>query len=117
MAQSNKPVFPVDANKRTIEIPYHPVQAISVGPMSNMAVGHMSSTINNPNGIVKLRATADCFFKLQKASGSGSSVNPASTDHYLPANTDRDIILRNHNRIAFMPASSAASYVYMSLRG
>lgn len=117
MAQSNKPNLPTDANKRTIEIPYHPVQALNMGPMSNVSVGHMSSTINNPNGIVKLRATADCFFKLQKATGTGSSVNPAVTDPYLPANTDRDIILRNHNRIAFMPASSAASYVYITLRG
>lgn len=117
MTQTNKPVLPTDANKRSIEIPYHPVQAISVGPMSNVSVGHMSSTISNPNGIVILRATADCFYKLQKASGAGSSANPSTSDHYLPANTDRNIILRNHNRIAFMPASSAAAYVYMTLRG
>lgn len=117
MGQGNKPALPTDANKRAIEIPYHPVQQINIGPMSNVSVGHMSSTINNPNGIVKIRSTADMYFKLQKASGTGSSVNPAVTDFHLPANTDRDIILRNHNRIAFMPASSAASYVYITLRG
>lgn len=117
MAQTNKPVLPTDANKRRIEIPYRPAQAITVGPMSNVSVGYISSTITNPNGIVKLRATADCFFKLLKASGSGSSANATTADFHLPANTDRDIILHNENRIAFMPASSAVSNVYLTLRG
>lgn len=113
---NNRPSLPTDANGRRIEIPYRPVQAITVGPMSNVSVGHMSSTISNPNAIVKLRATADCFFKLQKASGAGSSANASTADFHLPANTDRDIILRNENRIAFMPASSAASSVYITVR-
>jgi len=112
----NKPTLPTDGNGRTIEIPFHPVQSLSVGPMSVVTgVGHLSSTIQNPVGIVKMHSPKECFYKLQK---TGSSASIATTDHYLPANTDRDVILRGHDRIRFLPMSSGAlNTVYITLRG
>lgn len=112
MAQ-NKAALPRDANGRTVEIPFFPVQAMAGVPFSQTSV--MTSAIPTPfsNCYARIVATQPCFYKPVSSSGAATTA-----DHYLPANVPYDIELRQKNKIAVIGASSTpVGSFYVSIRG